>query len=134
VFPVKPTSGRGIEKHHVSGSPLKSAPPRRLPNPRFSLSCAAPSLVFAAESEIPISGSPQRTKPPTSSSFRSSLRASGGHLPEISPASFRLSLLFTCCFARSGGLVHFACVCPYLAGLAFYLRRFCGKIQFWVVE
>lgn len=33
-------------------------------NPHFSLSCAATSLAFAAESETPISGSPQRTEQP----------------------------------------------------------------------
>lgn len=65
-FPSRWWHPRPVHNHHRHGAhpSLKSrlSPPPA--NPHFSLSCAATSLAFAAESETPISGSPQRTEQP----------------------------------------------------------------------
>lgn len=113
--PESPGTAHGGEKPYPSWGvvvasatrPLHTAGTARLPlksrlspppaNPRFSLSCAAPSLSLtsAAESETPISGSPQRTEHPHRLSpgpIRALISvASGGRLRQI-------SYCFACCF------------------------------------
>ena len=96
-----------------SATPLKSrlSPPPA--NPRFSLSCAAPSLTSAAESETPIWGSPQRTEhPPTPGPISALLSvASGGRLLQIS-CCFACFICLWCPICRGGGYRSIWRYCP----------------------